>query len=59
MFDHQKYRAVRRKYICEDAFPEVYDKVSKYSCIVQRIPSDIVCLIAGEQSVKVSFSYIL
>lgn len=29
MFDHSAYREVRRKYACQDAFPEVYDKVCK------------------------------
>jgi hypothetical protein len=29
MFDHRAYREVRRKYACEAAFPEVYDKVCK------------------------------
>ena len=29
MFDHTKYEKVRKKYQCELAFPEVYDKVSK------------------------------
>lgn len=29
MFDHKLYDQTRKKYNCEDAFPEVYDKVSK------------------------------
>lgn len=29
MFDHTEYRKLRKKYGCEGAFPEIYDKVSK------------------------------
>jgi len=28
MFDMEHYDRIRRKYNCEDAFPEIYDKVS-------------------------------
>lgn len=29
MFDHTLYDQVRKKYKCEDAFPEVYDKINR------------------------------
>jgi delta24-sterol reductase len=29
MFDHNLYNQLRKKYGCEKAFPEVYDKISK------------------------------
>jgi delta24-sterol reductase len=29
MFDHTAYRAVRKRFKCDNAFPEVYDKVCK------------------------------
>ena len=29
MFDHTLYNRMRKELQCEDAFPEVYDKVSK------------------------------
>jgi delta24-sterol reductase len=29
MFDHSLYNKMRKQLKCEDAFPEVYDKVSK------------------------------
>ena len=29
MFDHDLYDRIRKKMGCEDAFPEVYDKVNK------------------------------
>jgi len=32
MFDHARYDALRRSLpFCEDAFPEVFDKVGKHS----------------------------
>jgi len=29
MFDHTLYNQLRKKYACDKAFPEVYDKISK------------------------------
>jgi len=29
MFDHKLYDDLRTRYQCNDAFPEIYDKVSK------------------------------
>lgn len=29
MFDHHLYDQLRKKYDCEDAFPELYDKVCR------------------------------
>lgn len=31
MFDHKNYKELRKKYKCDGAFPEVYDKISRYT----------------------------
>jgi len=33
MFDHSLYDKTRVKYACNEAFPEVYDKVSRHARI--------------------------
>ncbi len=37
MFEHRLYRAMRREYLAENAFPEVYDKVMPESWINEEI----------------------
>lgn len=31
MFDHTLYDRVRKKYRCEEAFPEIYDKINRHA----------------------------
>ncbi len=36
MFNHEHYKAMRKKYLAENAFPEVYDKVIPESWLLER-----------------------